>query len=61
MYEFLRAMMNIADIVKGVAGTIENVTMGEYLSGQDRIHITGKTGDGQPFALTLEVGEWKKA
>lgn len=61
MYEFLREMLSLADIVKDSAGSIETVDMGVFLPGQDRIRISGVSGDGKPFELTLEVGKWEKS
>lgn len=58
MYEFLRDVLTLADIVKGVDGTIETVDMKNFLPGLDRIEVAGTT-EGKAFRITLEVGEWK--
>ena len=58
MYEFLREVLTLADIVKDVGGTIDTVDMNNLLPGLDRIEVTGTTG-GKAFKVTLEVGEWK--
>lgn len=58
MYDYLRDVLNLADIVKDVDRTINAVDMGRVGESLDRIKITGTTG-GKPFELTLEVGEWK--
>lgn len=59
MYEFLREMLNLADIVKDADGVIHTVDMGEFLPGMDQIRICGECANGIPFELTLEVGKYE--
>lgn len=60
MYDFLRDMLQLADIVKDISGSIDSVNLGNSLPGLDKIQIAGKTGDGKPFELSLEVGKWER-
>lgn len=57
MYDYLRDVLNLADIVKDVDGVIETVDMCKF-GDVNRISVKG-IANGFPFALTLEVGEWK--
>lgn len=59
MYEFLREMLNLADIVKDADGVINTVDMGNFLPGLDRICIHGECANGIPFELTLDVGKYE--
>ena len=59
MYEYLREMLHLADIVKYADGVINTVDMGEFLPGLDRICIHGECANGVPFELTLEVGKYE--
>jgi hypothetical protein len=36
-------------------GTIEEVSMGDWIKAKDRICIQGTTKEGKPFELVLEV------
>lgn len=59
MYEFLREMLNLVDIVKDADGVIDTVDMGGFLPGLNRIYIHGECANGVPFELTLEVGKYE--
>lgn len=57
MYDYLRDVLNLADIVKDVDGVIVTVDMCKF-GDVNRISVKGIANE-KPFALTLEVGEWK--
>ena len=61
MYDYLRDMLNLADIVKDVDGTVDTVDMGDIIPGTDRIRICGSTAEGKRFEITLEVEQCKES
>ena len=62
MYKHLQSMLTIAENIAGDdLGSIDELDMGEWIPGTDRIKIKGKTDSGNNFELTLEVSECQKS
>lgn len=51
MYQYLRNMLNMADL----AGKVEEVDMGSWLPNANRIHISGIAKSGGTFQLELII------
>ena len=52
MYDFLKVLLVVAE---NKIGTIEEVSMGDWIKTKDRICIQGTTKEGKPFELVLEI------
>lgn len=62
MYKHLQSMLTIAKNIAGDdLGSIDELGMGVWIPGTDRIKIKGKTDSGKIFELTLEVSECQKS
>lgn len=68
MYEFHRALIDLAEKAAGIdrddspdRGDIDSITMCKF--GDDTYHhsIDGRTADGRPFKLSLEVSKCQKS
>ena len=55
MEKYLQQLLDLAKTI----GSIEDVSMGDYVTGQKRIWIAGDTADGKGFALELIVKDEK--
>ena len=54
MYNLLKTLLVVAE---NKIGSIEEVSMGEWINTQDRVSIEGKTPDGKHFELTLAIAK----
>jgi hypothetical protein len=52
VYDFLKVLLVVAE---NKIGTIEEVSMGDWIKTKDRICIQGTTKEGKSFELVLEI------
>lgn len=53
----LKKMILLAEDV----GSVSEITMGDWLGTSDRIYISGTTGTGSAFTITLEIDKEAKS
>lgn len=51
MEKYLRKMLDVAESI----GSVKAASMGDWISGKERISFTGKTEDGMDYELELTV------
>lgn len=51
MEKYLKKMLEMAESI----GSVKTASMGDWITGKERICFTGKTEDGMPYELELTI------